>query len=183
MQPWENIKRHKVISGMAWKHRPVTKKDKDVYISSRYRKASGRNQQNASAACLTDKGHPEATSYNPIYHGNPVICNFCSHSAKPARRLRTKWYGKLCRSVVQGADEAGTESFVSVDFLISPEQYANTYMAVLIRRVTCESLFSFRGQRKVLSCKIHLRGLRSRFFHGGALVLFWTATKSACQPF
>ena len=148
MQPWENIKRHKVISGMAWKHRSVTKKDKDVYISSRYRKASGRNQQNASAACLTDKGHPKATSYNPIYHDNPVICNFCSHSAKPAWRLQTKWYGKLCRSVVQGADEVGTESFLSVDFLIPPEQYANTYMTVLIRRVTCESLFSFEDKEK-----------------------------------
>ena len=41
-----------------------------------------------------------------------------------------------------------------VDFLVHPEQYANTCMAVLIRRVTCESLFSFWGQRKVLSWKI-----------------------------
>ena len=73
---------------------------------------------------------------------------------------------------MQGADEVGTESFVSVDFLIPPEQYVNTCMAVLIRSVTCESLFSFWGQRKVLSCEIHLRELRSRFFHGRALVLF-----------
>ena len=41
--------------------------------------------------------------------------------------------------------------FVSVDFVIHSEQYANTCMAVLIRRVTCKSLFSFWGQRKVLS--------------------------------
>ena len=69
--------------------------------------------------------------------------------------------------------------FVTVDFLIHSEQYANTWMAVLIRRVTCKSLFSFWGQRKVLSSKIYLRGLRPCFLHGGALVLFWTATKSA----
>ena len=31
---------------------------------------------------------------------------------KPAWRLQTKWYGKLCRSiVVQGPDKVGTESF------------------------------------------------------------------------
>ena len=75
---------------------------------------------------------------------------------------------------VQGADEVGTESFfVSVDLLIHSEQYANTSMAVLIKRMTCKSLFfSFWGQRKVLSCEIYLRGLRPCFFHGGALVLF-----------
>ena len=69
--------------------------------------------------------------------------------------------------------------WVTVDFLIHSEQYANTCMAVLIKRVTCKSFFSFWGQRKVLSCEIYGRGLRPCFFHGGALVLFWTATKSA----
>ena len=45
---------------------------------------------------------------------------------------------------VQGADEVGTESFfVSVDLLIHSEQYANTSMAVLIKRVTCKSSFFF----------------------------------------
>ena len=44
-------------------------------------------------------------------------------------------------------------------------------MAVLIRRVAYESLFSFRGQRKVLSCKIYRRGLVS-----------FTANRSA-RPF
>ena len=73
----------------------------------------------------------------------------------------------------------GNLSFVTVDFLIHSEQYANTWMAVLIRRVTCKSLFSFWGQRKVLSSEIYLRGLRPCFLHGVALVLFWTATKSA----
>ena len=62
------------------------------------------------SACLTDREHPQATSCKPIYHGKPVICNFCSHSAKPAWRLQTKWYGKLCRSVIQGADKVETES-------------------------------------------------------------------------
>ena len=39
----------------------------------------------AWATCgLTDKDHPQATSCKPIYHGKPVICSFCSHSAKPA---------------------------------------------------------------------------------------------------
>ena len=70
--------------------------------------------------------------------------------------------------------------FVSVDLLIYSEQYTNTCMAVLIRHVTCKSFFfSFWGQRKVLSRQIYLRGLRPCFFHGGALVLFWNATKSA----
>ena len=87
-------------------------------------------------------------------------------------------------SFAEALYEAPTKSernlfFVTVDFLIHSEQYANTWMAVLIRRVTCKSLFSFWGQRKVLSSKIYLRGLRPCFLHGGALVLFWTATKSA----
>ena len=144
-------------------------------------KPVAESQQSAFAAPLTDKDHPQATSCKPIYHGKPVICNFCSHSAKPAWQLQTKWYGKLCRNVVQGADEGGTDFFfVSVDFLIHSEQYANTCMTVLIRRVTCKRFFfSFWGQRKVLSCEIYLRGLRPFSFHGGALVLFWTATKSA----
>ena len=45
---------------------------------------------------------------------------------------------------------------VSVDFLIHSERYANTRMAVLIRRATCKSFFflSFGGQRKVLSWEI-----------------------------
>ena len=54
--------------------------------------------------------------------------------------------------------------FVTVDFLIHSEQYANTWMAVLIRRVTCKSLFSFGGQRKALCSEIYLRGLC--FLHG-----------------
>ena len=53
-------------------------------------------------------------------------------------------------------------------FLIHPERCTNTCMAVLIRRVACGSLFSFWGQRKVLSCKIYLRGLRPFFFHSGS---------------
>ena len=67
------------------------------------------------SACLTDREHPQATSCKPIYHGKPVICNFCSHSAKPAWRLQTKWYGKLCRSVIQGADKVETESIFFCD--------------------------------------------------------------------
>ena len=58
-------------------------------------------------------------------------------------------------------------------FLIhNSEKYANTYMAVFIRRVTCKSLLSFWGE-------IYLPGLRPCFLHGGAIVLFSTATKSA----
>ena len=117
------------------------------------------------------------TPGNNIY---TVICGFCSHSAKPAW-----WYGKLCRSVVQGTHEVGTEYFffVRVDFFNShSEQCSNTCthvcMAVLIRCVTCKRLFYFLGQRKVLSCEIYLPPLRPCFFHGGALVFFWTATKS-----
>ena len=79
----------------------------------------------------------------------PVICGFCSHSAKPAW-----WYGKLCRSVVQGAHEVGTESFffVRVDFLILIQSSVRTHvrMAVLIRCVTC---FIFGDQEKFLAAK------------------------------
>ena len=123
-------------------------------------KPLAESQQNALAASLTDKDHPQATSCKPIYHGKPVICNFCSHSAKPAWRLQTKWYGKLCWNIVQGADEVGTESFfVSVDLLIHSEQYANTSMAVLIKRVTCKSsFFFFLGTKK----SFKLRNLPSR---------------------
>ena len=97
---------------------------------------------------------------------NQLTATFCSNSAKPARRQQTKWYGKLCRSVVRGADKVWTESFfVTVQFLIHSQQYANTWMAVLIRRVTCKSLFSFWGQRKVLSSEIYLRGLRPCVLH------------------
>ena len=65
------------------------------YISSRYRKASRRNQQNAFAASLTGKDHPQATSCKPIYLGKPVMCNVCSHSAKPAWWLQTKWHSNV----------------------------------------------------------------------------------------
>ena len=138
MQPWEKIKSHKVMIGMAWKHRPVTNKTRMFTFLHDIAKPLAEISKMHPQSCLTDKEHPEATSCKPIYHGKPVIFNFCSHSAKPAWQLQTKWYGRLCRSVVQGADEVGTESFVSVGFLISPEQYANTCMAVMIRRVTCK---------------------------------------------
>ena len=74
--------------------------------------------------------------------------------------VQTKWFGKPCRSVVQG-DEVGTNLFffMSVDFLIHSDQYANTWsMEVLIRRVTCKSLFSFWRQKK----SFKLRNLPSR---------------------
>ena len=74
-------------------------------------------------------------------------------------------------SFAEALYEAPTKSegnlfFVTVDFLIHSEQYANTWMAVLIRRVTCKSLFSFGGQRKVLCSEIYLRGLRPCVLHG-----------------
>ena len=159
MQPWENIKNQKVLSGMAWKHRPVTSKTRMFTFLHDIAKTLAKISKMHQQSCLTDKDHPEATSCKPIYHGKPVICkkNFRSQSAKKHGDYKqNSWYGKLWRSVVQGADEVGRESFVSVDFLISPEQYANKCMAVLIRRVTCKCLFSFWGQRKVFSSEIHL---------------------------
>ena len=39
------------------------------------------------------------SSCRPIYHDKLVILNFCSHSAKLARRHQTIWYGKVCRRV------------------------------------------------------------------------------------
>ena len=74
-------------------------------------------------------------------------------------------------------------NLLSVYILIHPEQYGNTCMAVLIRRVTCESLFSFWGQRKVLNCKIFLRGRQPCFFHGGSERLCFFELRPSQQPF
>ena len=75
--------------------------------------------------------------------------------------------------------------FVSVDLLIHSEQYANTSMAILIRRVTCKSsfFFSFWGQKKVLSCKIYLRGRRPCLFHAGSERLSYSELRPSQQPF
>ena len=47
------------------------------------RKASRRNQQNAFASSLTDKDHPQATSWKPIYLGdykqNDIARLACEH--------------------------------------------------------------------------------------------------------
>ena len=65
-------------------------------------------------------------------------------------------------------------------FFIHPERCTNTCMAVLIRRVACGSLFSFWGQRKVLSCKITFEDFDLFSFTADrSASLFWTATKSA----
>ena len=81
---------------------------------------------------LTDKDHPPATTCKPIYHDKPVIRYFCSHSGsnkmiwQALQKRCTRWRG-------------GNKFifFMSVDFLIHSDQYANTWsMAVLIRRVT-----------------------------------------------
>ena len=96
------------------------------------------DEQNLQPDTLNDKGHPQATSCKPIYHGKPVICkkNFRSQSAKKHGDYKqNSWYGKLWRSVVQGETIRTESIFVSVEFLIHSEQYANTYMAVLIRCV------------------------------------------------
>ena len=90
-------------------------------------------------------------------------------------------------SFAEALYEAPTKSegnlffFVTVDFLIHSEQYANTWMAVLIRRVTCKSLFSFGGQRKVLCSEIYLRGLRPCFPHGARSSL--SELRPSQQPF
>ena len=72
--------------------------------------------------------------------------------------------------------------FVSVDLLIHSEQYANTSMAILIRRVTCKSSFFFSlGTKKSFKLQ-NLPQRTSTLFISrwiGALVLFRTATKSA----
>ena len=73
--------------------------------------------------------------------------------------------------------------FCVCTFQIHPEQYAKTCMAVLITRVTGEGLFSFWGQRKVLSCKIYLRGLPPCFFHGGSERLSFFGLRPSQQPF
>ena len=86
-------------------------------------------------------------------------------------------------SFAEALFKAPTKSKRIADCLIHPEQYANTCMAVLIRRVTCESLFSFRGQRKVLGCKIYLRGLRPGFFLGGSERLSFFKLRPSQQPF
>ena len=159
-----------------------------LYVSSRHRKASRWKKQNASAACscLTDKDHPEATSCKPLmYHGKPVICNSCSHSAKPAWRLQKKMIWQALQKRCSKRRRSRNGIFCDCRLFNSSKQYANTCMAVLIRRATCESLISFWGQRKVLSCKICLRGLRPGFFHGGSerLSFFKLRPSRRQQPF
>ena len=135
-------------------------------------------EQNAFAAFLTDKDDPQATRCKPIYLGKPVICNFCSHSAKPTWRLQTKWYGKLRSNVVQGAAEVETELlfFVSVEFLLHSEQWANTSMADVWH---VKLFFSFWGQRKVLSCEILPSRTPTLFLSRRSASPFLNATKSA----
>ena len=140
--------------------------------------------QNAFAAPLTDKDHPQANSCKPVYHTKPVICNFCSHSVKPAWWLQTKWYGKLCRNVVQDADEVGTELFFcECRFFWFIQNSKRTHVWQFWLDVWhVKAFFSCWGQRKVLSCEIYLRGLRPCFFHGGVLVKF-SALRPSQQPF
>ena len=67
---------------------------------------------------------------------------------KPAWRLQ-----KDMASFAETLYKAPTKAeriffFVSVDFLIHSEQYANTCMTVLIRRVTCKRFFFLFGDKE-----------------------------------
>ena len=156
MQPWGNIRSQKVLSGMAWKHRPVTNKTRMFTFLHDIAKTLAKISKMHQQSCLTDKDHPEATSCKPIYHGNPVISNFLFSKTSMATANKMIWQAlqKRCKRRQRSRKRI---AFVSVDFLIPPKQYANTCMAVLIRHVTCKSLLSFWGQGKVLSCEIHFR--------------------------
>ena len=151
MQPWENIKSHKVIGGMAWKHRPVTNKTRMFTFLHDIAKTLAKISKMHQQSCLTDKDHPEATNLSStaiqlsatsvlIQHNQHGDCkqNDMASFEEPLYKAPTK------------SEQNPLWVYI---FLISPEQYANKCMAVLIRRVTCKSLFSFWGQRKVLSSK------------------------------
>ena len=91
---------------------------------------------------------------------------------KPAWRLQ-----KDMASFAETSYKAPTKAeriffFVSVDFLIHSEQYANTCMTVLIRRLTCKRFFFFLGTKK----SFELRNLPSR------TSTFFLSRRSAC-PF
>ena len=157
---------------MAWNHRSVTNKTRMFTIFF----AISQSLSPKSTKCISSPVWPSKIILRLLAATlSTTAIQLSATSVLIQQNQRGDCKQKRCTR----CRRSRTESFVSVDFLISSEQYANTCMAVLIRRVTSKSLFSFWGQRKVLSCEIHLRGLRPCFFHGGALVLFWTATKSA----
>ena len=148
MQPWENIRSQKVLSGMAWKHRPVMNKTRMFTflhdIAKTLAEISKMHQQPVWPTKIILRLLAANLSTMAIQlSATSVLIQQNQHGDCKKKK---NWYGKLCRSVVQSAHEVGTESFVTADFLFHPEQYANTCMAVLIWRVTCESLFLFEDK-------------------------------------
>ena len=85
MQPGENMKSYKVTRQAVWLENIDQRRSKTRMLTFLHDIAKP-----PSATCLTDKDHSQATSCKPIYHSKPVICNFCSHSAKAAWRLQKK---------------------------------------------------------------------------------------------
>ena len=105
--------------------------------------------------------HPQATSCTPIYLGKPVTLS--ATSVLIQQNQHGDYKQNDMASFAETLYKAPTKSernifFVSVDFLIHSEQYANTCMAVLITRVACKSFFFFLGTKKSLK----LRNLPSR---------------------
>lgn len=124
MQPWENIKRHKVKQyGFKTSNSDEVRQGCLHFFTISRSLASRRNQpkKNTSAVCLTreisffsfpfsfsfsltDKDHPQATTCKPIYHSKQLSVT------SVLILVQTKCFGKLCRSVVLG-DEVGTNLF------------------------------------------------------------------------
>ena len=110
--------------------------------------------------------------------GKPVICNFCSHSAKPA------WQALQRRCSSSSRRRRSRNGIFCECTVFNSPRTVREHMYGSFRRATCESLFPIWGQRKVLSGKIYLRGLRPCFFHGsGSERLSFFELRPGQQPF
>ena len=161
MQPRENMKSHKVIGQAVW-----------------LENIDQRRSKTRMFTFLQDIAKPPADIskmyLQPVWPTKTILRLLAPNLSTTANRLSATsgliqqnqhgdYKKKMIwqtlqnrRSVVQGADEVERNIFffLSVDFLF------------------LKAVF----QRKVWACEIYLRGLRPCFLHGGALVLFWTAT-------
>ena len=91
---------------MAWKHRPATSKTSMFsFLHDIAKPLAEISKTNLQLVWPT-----KIILYLVPRQNQLSVTSVLIDSAKPAWRLQTKWYGKLCRSVVQG-EQVGTESF------------------------------------------------------------------------
>ena len=144
MQPWENIKSQNVIiiSNMACKHRPRSKTRMITFLHDVAKPLPEISKMHLQPVWLTKIILRLLATTNLSTTANQLSAT--SVLIQQNQRGDNKQNDMV--SFAEALYEAPTKSernlfFVTEDFLIHSEQYANTWMAVLIRRVTCRSLF------------------------------------------